>query len=497
MFEYKFLSCLTITLYSNGIFDLIYFNLIMQFKKNHLLLLFFFISLQVFGQQPKYIFYLIGDGMGLNQVNLTEIHQAELNGKNAVVPLVFTQFPYVGFASTYSLSHGVTDSGAGGTALAVGKKTKNGVIGMDSTGTVAYKSIAYAAKQKGLKVGITTSVSIDHATPASFYANQANRDMYYEIGKDIIKSNFDFFGGAGFLKPNTSFDKRTMPELLPQLEKAGYKIVKGKEAFDKEKNKVQKIVLTNIDGTDPSSLKFAIDQDQADFKLADITQAAITSLSKDNRAGFFLMVEGGKIDWSGHANDAATTIKEVLDFNETVKIAYDFYQKYPKETLIVVTADHETGGLGIGNGSSTLNTKVLANQKVSQGALSAKIGELRKINPNASWDEVKKLLSNNLGLWSAVKVSEKAEQPIYEAYKKSFVDHHNETEKSLYASDDKIATLSIELLNKLGSIAWSSKNHSAAYVPVYAIGQGAESFHQKLDNTDIPKKIAEIAGFDF
>lgn len=469
----------------------------MQFKKLHLLLLSFIISVQVFGQSPKYIFYLIGDGMGLNHVNLAEIHQAELNGKNGVVPLVFSQFPYVGFASTNSLSHGVTDSGAGGTALAVGKKTKNGVIGMDSTGTIPYKSIAYAAKAKGLKVGITTSVSIDHATPAAFYANQADRNMYYEIAQDIVKSNFDFFGGAGFLKPNTSYDKKKMPEILPQLEQAGYKILKGKSAFDREKNKNQKIILMNVDGTEASSLKFAIDQNQADFKLADITQAAISSLSKDNKEGFFLMVEGGKIDWSAHGNDAATTIKEVLDFNETVKIAYEFYRQHPNETLIVVTADHETGGLGIGNGSSTLNTKVLAHQKISQEALSVKIGDLRKANPNASWDEVKKLLGDNLGLWSALKVSEKAEQPIYEAYKKSFIDHQNETEKSLYASDDKIATLGVELLNKLGSIAWASKNHSAAYVPVYSIGQGAASFHQKLDNTDIPKKIAEIAGFDF
>lgn len=469
----------------------------MLLKRFSLLFLTILFTVHVFGQHPKYIFYLIGDGMGLNQVNLAEIYQAELKGINGTESLVFTQFPYVGFASTHSLSHGVTDSGAGGTALAVGKKTKNGVIGMDSTGTISYKSIAYAAKEKGMKVGITTSVSIDHATPASFYANQADRDMYYEIGKDIIKSNFDFFAGSGFLKPNTSFDKKDMPALLPQLEQAGYKIVKGKAAYDNEKEKNQKIVLMNIDGTDVSALKFAIDQEADDLKLVDITQAAITSLVTNNSNGFFLMVEGGKIDWSAHSNDAATTIHEVLDFNQSVKLAYEFYLQHPKETLIVVTADHETGGLGIGNGSSTLNTKVLANQRISQGALSAKIGELRKANPNASWEEVKQLLGDNLGLWSVLKVSEKAEIPIYEAYKKSFVDHHNETEKSLYASDDKIATLSIELLNKLGSIAWSSKNHSAAYVPVYAIGQGAEVFHQKLDNTDIPKKIAEVAGLNF
>ncbi|WP_333802429.1 alkaline phosphatase, partial [Sphingobacterium multivorum] len=106
----------------------------------------------------------------------------------------------------------------------------------------------------------------------------------------------------------------------------------------------------NSDGSPIDALKYAIDQKPNDLKLADITSAAITSLHKNNTNGFFLMIEGGKIDWACHANDAATTIQEVLDFNASVQLAYDFYKKFPNETLIVVTADHETGGLGVGNG---------------------------------------------------------------------------------------------------------------------------------------------------
>ncbi len=130
-------------------------------------------------QKPKYIFYMIGDGMGLNHVNITEMYLAELAGRIGVEPLVFSQFPSATFATTFSKSNGVTDSAAGGTALAVGEKTKNGVIGMDSTQTRNLMSIAYDAKAKGLKVGITTSVSIDHATPASFYAHQPDRGYRY------------------------------------------------------------------------------------------------------------------------------------------------------------------------------------------------------------------------------------------------------------------------------------------------------------------------------
>src|SRR5690606_27488686 len=136
-------------------------NILKKMKKR-LLVLCLLVSI-VFGalaQKPKYIFFMIGDGMGLNQINLTEVFLAAQEDRNTVFPLVFSTFPYATFATSYSLSHGVTDSAAGGTALAVGKKTKNGVIGMDSTATVTYKSIAYAAKDAGFGVGITTSVSI-------------------------------------------------------------------------------------------------------------------------------------------------------------------------------------------------------------------------------------------------------------------------------------------------------------------------------------------------
>jgi len=453
------------------------------------------LALPSFAQKPKYIFYLIGDGMGLNHVNYTEIYQSKLKNEIGTTPLIFTSFPYATFATSHSQSNDVTDSAAGGTALAVGKKTKNGVISMDSTGTIPHKSIAYAAKEKGMKVGITTSVSIDHATPAAFYANQSTRNKYYEIANDIKKSNFDFFGGSGFLSPTATYDKKEAENIETVLRNAGYTIVKGRDEFQKQKDKNKKIILTNDDDSNISSLKFAIDQDSDDLQLADITQSAIEAL-ESSKNGFFLMVEGGKIDWSSHANDAATTLNEVLDFNKSVQLAYDFYKKHPEETLIVVTADHETGGLGIGNGSSSLKASNLVHQQVSQEQLSKEIGNLRKEKPNASWEDVKDLLSKNLGLWSKVKVSEQDEDIIKDAYKKSFVDHNNETSKSLYANDDKIAKLAVTILNKNSSISWASGSHSAAYIPVYAIGVGAETFTSKLDNIDIPKKIAEVAGLE-
>lgn len=467
--------------------------------KKSVLILYLLLSV-VFGafaqQKPKYVFFMIGDGMGLNQINLTEVFLAAQEDRNTVFPLIFSTFPYATFATSYSLSHGVTDSAAGGTALAVGKKTKNGVIGMDSAATTAHKSIAYAAKEAGLHVGITTSVSIDHATPASFYAHQPNRSRYYEIGQDLIASNFDFFGGAGFLSPDINSEKKSAPSLFPQFEKAGYTLTYGLDDYNKVKQTAGKIILMNEKESDPSSLKYAIDQKEGDLNLAQITDAAIASLSK-NTNGFFLMVEGGKIDWSSHANDATTTIREVLDFNEAVKRAYAFYEQHPEETLIIVTADHETGGVAVGNGSSRLNTKLLANQQISQGTLSQLLSALRAAKKEVSWEEVKSILTENIGLFADVAVSKEEEETLVAIYEKSFVQHEAETAKSLYANDDKLASEAIKILNKKGSVSWASGGHSAAYIPVFAIGAGAERFTHKMENTDIPKKVAEAAGWDF
>lgn len=459
------------------------------------LFLLFFVQAVSAQQKPKYVFFMIGDGMGLNQINLTEVFLAAQQDRNTVFPLAFSTFPYATFATSYSLSHGVTDSGAGGTALAVGKKTKNGVIGMDSAGTISYKSVAYAAKEAGYKVGITTSVSIDHATPASFYAHQPSRNMYYEIAQDLVKSNFDFFGGSGFLRPDKNAKNEQVPSLFPRFEQAGYTLAYGLADYKRIKDKAGKIILMNVKGSDSESLKYAIDQQPGDLNLAEITESAIESLTRGNDQGFFLMVEGGKIDWAAHANDATTTIQEVLDFNEAVKRAVSFYEKHPDETLIIVTADHETGGIAIGNGSSRLNTKLLAQQKVSQTALSQMLSDLRASGKTVAWDEVKQVLQAQLGLFGAVKVSKEEEAHLFAIYEKSFVKHEEEAAKSLYANDDKLASEAVKMLNTAGSVGWASGNHSAAYIPIFAIGAGAEQFSHKMENIDIPKKLAELAGW--
>lgn len=446
-------------------------------------------------KKAKYVFYFIGDGMGVNQVNGTEMYLAQKDGKIGVKPLNFTQFPVCSIATTYSTYNPVTDSAAAGTALSTGEKTKNGTIGMDSLRKTPLYSIAVKAKKAGRRVGVTTSVSVDHATPAVFYAHQPDRNMYYEIATDLPKAGFDFYAGSGFLEPQSKKDS-TAINIFTLFDKTGYVVAKGYEDFKSKQAKSAKMIMIQKDGTDPESIPYAIDRKPGDLTLSQITESAITFLTKEDK-GFFVMIEGGKIDWACHGNDAGTAFNEVVDLANAIDKALEFYKKHPDETLIVLTADHETGGIALGTGTMTLNLKALANQKVSQEGLTAKIKELRIATGNkVSWEQIKELLSNEFGFWRKVSLSEKQEKQLKDEFARSFGEKASVTmTKSLYAEDEPIASLAKSILNEIALVGWTSGNHTAGYAPVYAIGAGSELFQGKMDNTDIPKRISQAAGY--
>lgn len=447
-------------------------------------------------KQAKYVFYFIGDGMGVNQVNGTEMYMGELEGIIGTKPLCFASFPVATVATSYSAFNGVTDSAAGGTALATGEKTKNHTIGMDKERKEAVYSVAAKAKQAGKKVGITTSVSIDHATPASFYAHQPERHMYYEIACEIPKAGFDFYAGSGFIEPVSKKDPKAV-NVYDLLDKNGYIVAKGYNEFNNKYAKASKMIMTATEDANQESIPFAIDRKPGDLTLSQITESAIRFLTKDNDGkGFFLMVEGGKIDWACHGNDAATAFKEVMDMDEAVRLAYDFYKQHPDETLIVITADHETGGIVLGKGPYELNLKALANQKVSQGELSNKIGALRKAKSNkVSWEDIQALLKENMGFWDAVQLNEKQEKRLKDEYERSFAGKAVELKESEYFKDEPMAAVAKEILNDIALVGWVSGGHSDGYVPVFAVGAGSDLFHGRMDNTDIPKNIIKAAGY--
>ena len=451
-------------------------------------------------QKPKYVFYFIGDGMGVNQVNGTEAYRAELEGRIGTVPLLFASFPYGTMVTTYSATNGVTDSAASGTALATGHKTKNGTLGLMADQQTPVYSIATLAHDAGMRVGIATSVTIDHATPAAFYAHVPDRGMSYEIGKDLIKTGFEFYSGSDFSRP-TSDKAKDEGTLYEQCRKANYTLARGYKDYRKKAAKADKMILFQTEDAskrDRYSIPYAIDRTKNDLTLADITRAGINFLSKGADEGFFLMVEGGKIDWACHANDAATVFKEIEDMDNAVRVAYEFYEQHPDETLIVVTDDHETGGLVLGKGQYTLNLQALRYQHVSVNLLSAKFNELRKKTGNkVTWEMAQKAMSESFGLFGAVKVTERHEARLRRVFEETFVGKEPALDVSEYQKDERLATVAKETLNDIAMVGWVSGGHSNGYVPVFSVGVGAERFCGRMNNIDIPAKIADAAGWKF
>lgn len=465
-------------------------------KKISFFLLCSLISVWTYAQEAKYVFFFIGDGMGVNQVQGTELYLGELDGKIGLTPLDFTEFPYATTSSTYSATNGVTDSAAGGTALATGTKTKNGTIGMEQDQQTPIASIAMRAKEKGCRVGIATSVSIDHATPAAFYAHNPNRKNYYQIGKDLFTAGFDFYAGSDFLDPDNHGQGESLYTLASQY---GYTLARGYEDFMAKNEQADKLILLQTEkasATYRDAIPYAIDRREGDLCLSDITSAAIRFLSKDLSKGFFLMVEGGKIDWACHSNDAATAFREVVDLNESIRQALQFYENHPDETLIVISADHETGGLVLGTGAYALNLQALQYQRVSETAFTSILNSLRRQTGNrVTWEQARQALADNFGFWNELKLTEQQAKRLEEVYCRTFTGSDVEMEKSEYAQDEPLAAEAVRIINEIAMVGWVSGGHSAGYVPVFAIGARADHFQGRMDNVEIPARIAEIAHY--
>ena len=453
----------------------------------------------ILAQQAKYVFYFIGDGMGVNQVQGTELFQGELKGEIGIEPLCFTQFPVSTVATTFSATNGVTDSAAAGTALATGNKTKNGAIGVLKDLETPVNSVAVWAKNSGRRVGIATSVSVDHATPAAFYAHEASRSSYYNIGTDLYTAGFDFYAGSDFMEPDNKKDSNAK-NLYKMADEYGYSIARGYKDYTNKSAKADKMILFQTEeasSKDRSAIPYAIDRTEKDMTLEEITRSAIDFLSKDLSKGFFLMVEGGKIDWACHSNDGATAFREVQDFDKAIKQAYEFYKQHPDETLIVVTADHETGGIVLGTGQYKLNLKAIENQKTSESGFTKILNSMRKeYKNNVPWKAVQDALEENFGFWDEIELSEEQEARLRSVYEKTLKGQKAKMEKSEYAQDEALAAEAKRIVSENALIGWTSGGHSAGYVPVFAIGAGAENFKGRLDNTQIPGLIAKSAGYN-
>lgn len=445
---------------------------------------------------PKYIFYFIGDGMGVGQVQTLRSYFANLPQETQDKITHFYEYPVMGFITTYSASDDITDSAAAGTALATGSKTRNGMIGMDAD-TVALTSIAKQLKAAGRGVAVMSSVCIDDATPSAFYATRPNRGDYYEIARQGAASGFDILAGAYFRDPY-GVRAKTPGNVFAEYEAAGYSVLRGREGYNKTvAESAEKLLWLDNDTTTENRIGYVVDGDNGDMTLPQMVRCGIEFLYKKYPKGFFMMAEGGAIDHMGHGNDPSGVLLETKEFDVAVQVAYEFYKQHPRETLIVVTADHETGGLSLGtelNSTPALNYVHYAQASKGEfgNALRALLKEKGK---SVEWNDVRTLISKKTGLCDKIAITAGEEGYLMMIFQR-ILDNRSKNIRTLYADFDELTNEIFRLYsNKLG-MGWTTSHHTGCPVPIFAVGAGSEAFDGKgwLDNTDIPRIIAKVAG---
>lgn len=460
-------------------------------KKIFLLASAMLLAVGVWAAPARYIFYFIGDGMGMAHAMAAQVYERTVKGSEE--PLLMMSFPVASASTTHSASSPVTDSAAAGTALSTKSKTRNGMLGMDPD-TVPVTSIARELSDLGYGVAIVTSVPPDDATPGAFYAHVPNRGMYYEIGRQLAESDYDFIAGS---RLRGLVDKQGNPTDLPEVLKAnGVQVAHGLQEL--ATLPAGKALLLNPSDIDYHQIHFTIDSVAGAMTLPDMTAAAIERMEKNGRDRFFMMVEGGNIDYGGHANDGGTIIKEVINFNQALRHAYDFYLQHPDETLIVVTADHETGGMGLANNSVgyDLHLGYIDFQKVSKDRFAEYCREMVNKDDPYTWEDMRKYLEENLGFWAGVPVTEEQTEKLYDEFCRSFLAHTGKENKTLYNSFNSFTEAVYKVIDSVTGLGWTTNNHTGGLVPVYAIGTGAELFAPLNDNIQIPAKILKAAGIE-
>ncbi|MDO4601626.1 MAG: alkaline phosphatase [Eubacteriales bacterium] len=475
---------------------------------------------------PKYIFLFIGDGMSYPQIQTTNyyLNAIEDDGDDVLTSenkLNMMNFPVAGSAQTYDSSSFCPDSASTATSISTGHKTYSGTINMDEKMETSYETIAEKLKdQLGYKVGILSSVNLNHATPAAFYAHQASRNSYYEIGQEMIASEFDYFAGGGLKQTTGAEENQT--DLYQLAEEAGYKVVRTQDEAEKLTAEDGKTIVIDETLADDDAMSYSMDLEEGEWGLADYVEKGIEVL--DNDKGFFMMCEGGKIDWACHANDAAAAITDTKAMDDAVGKAVEFYNEHPDETLILVTGDHETGGLSMGFAGTDYDTFLanMENQKISYAKFDSDYVSKYKEN-KTDFDTVMKDVTELFGLQApgenaetSNKADSKDEHPESEdkgslvmtdyeynklkaAYDETMSrtgeeEEFGQEEYLLYGSYEPLTVTITHILNNKSGVNFSSYAHTGLPVEVFAMGVGQENFSGYYDNTDIFNKVAALTG---
>lgn len=483
---------------------------------------------------PKYVFLFIGDGMSYPQIQLTNYFlnaSQDMNKGTATVKdeektildsknqLVMMDFPVAGSAQTYDSTSFAPDSASTATSIATGYKTWSGSINVSENFQEKYETIAEKLKeQQNYKIGVVSSVNLNHATPAAFYAHQESRNNYYEIGLELIDSGFDYFAGGGLKK--TTGSEGDKEDLYVLAEKAGYNVIKTQAEAEKLTSEDGKAIIIDEHLADSDAMAYEIDRQEGEWALADYVEKGIEVLDNDN--GFFMMVEGGKIDWACHANDAASTITDTVALDNAVEKAVEFYNEHPDETLIIVTGDHETGGLTIGFAGTDYDTflKNFENQKISYAKYDEDYVKQYKEN-KTDFDTVMKDITELFGLQvpnganedtqqkdsadlhpesegeGALVMTEYEYEQLKSAYETTMArtgeeEEFGQEEYIKYGSYEPLTVTITHILNNKSGINFGSYAHTGLPVEVLVQGAGAEKFDGYYDNTDIYNTMAEL-----
>lgn len=432
--------------------------------------------------------------MGLAQVALAEGYRASLQGDSlGFVPTSFSSFPTLGMATTHCASRRITESSAAATALATGSKANDGSLGIDPHNGSALRTIAEQALAAGRSIAVVTTTSIDHATPAGFYAHVPDRNQYYEIGVALTKSGMNVFAGGPFLDPEGKRTGKTQESLWSLAHKAGYDVIRGREALQVRKQ--DKVIAFPAIGTRDSSVPYRLDRrpggDQPD--LVDFVNESARML--DSPKGFLLVAEGGKVDWACHRNDARAALEEVWGLDSAVRSALAFAKSHPDEVLIVVTADHETGGLSLGNhrlGYQT-NLGLLRHQSLSSETLEDSLRSAMSGKDSATaWSAALGALGRwtGLGITPGMELAEEEVLRLREAFRAS----RGTNTQGPWGRYHPLAWTATRILSDKAGVGWTTDAHTAIPVPVYAWGTGAEAFRGRMDNTDIAHRLRLAMG---
>src|SRR5262245_232683 len=430
---------------------------------------------------PKYIFIFLADGGGTTQMEITRQYNRYIHNEGVAITDKIMNQGTLGLLTTHAGDFLSTDSAAAATALASGCKGKNAVLSICTDGSVP-KTVMEIAKEKGMRVGLVTNAPIYDASPAAFISHVENRRNYSAILDQYLKMAPDLLLGGGrdyFLpKGQVGGQRKDEVDLIKAFVSKGYQYVS-------DKNELERIKQGKVLGLfSLEDMSFEIDRDKkTEPSVYDMTEAAIRVLNNGNSRGFVVFIESENVDTAGHLNDVASVIHDYREFDRAVGLAYEFYRNHPQETLILVTADHETGGLGFTQGLINFTSTAAANRVAATAEDYKRIQSipisLRKaseiLGPNPTSEAIDNLMKE---YFQGFTLAPELKELIIKRQPVSRTIFYNPTTNAL----------GMMIAHNIQAY-WSTSGHTNQPVFIAALGPGTEKFKGYQYNSDFGKNL--------